>query len=75
MAVTVGAVLALVAAAVVYRFLPHELADEASLHGPLEAMEEMAELGIAGVPPLFADAVDDEAAQADQDRFDELNQR
>jgi Na+/melibiose symporter-like transporter len=63
-AVTVGSVLALVAAFTVYRYLPKQLPGDASLHGPLESMEEMAELGVAGVPPVFADAVDDEHADA-----------
>ena len=49
-----GAVLAAVAAVVTYRCLPHRLVP----HGgptPIEALEETAELGIAGVPPLVAD--------------------
>ena len=25
------------------------------MHGPVESMEDMAELGLAGVPPLFPD--------------------
>jgi hypothetical protein len=25
------------------------------MHGPVEAMEDVAQLGIAGVPPIFAD--------------------
>jgi hypothetical protein len=27
------------------------------MHGPLEALEEAAELGLAGVPPAFSDGV------------------
>jgi hypothetical protein len=64
LAVTVGSLLALVAAVTVYRYLPKQLAGDAALHGPLESMEEMAELGVAGVPPVFADAVDDEHIDA-----------
>jgi Na+/melibiose symporter-like transporter len=55
LAVIVGAVLSTIAAVIVWRFLPHSLAPESALHGPVEAMEEAAELGIAGVPPAFAD--------------------
>jgi hypothetical protein len=73
LAVVAGALLALIAAVTVYRYLPHHLAGDASLHGPVESMEEMAELGIAGVPPVFADAVDDEAAAADRASDDEIH--
>jgi DHA2 family multidrug resistance protein-like MFS transporter len=55
LAVTVGGVLAVIAAFIVYRCLPRNLASEGSLHGPVEAVEDVAELGLAGVPPLFAD--------------------
>jgi hypothetical protein len=39
----------------VYRKLPHNLERSGAVHGPVEALEEAAELGIAGVPPLFGD--------------------
>ena len=55
LAVTAGAILALIAAVIVVRYLPHHLAAETSLHGPVEAMEDTAELGLAGVLPAFAD--------------------
>jgi EmrB/QacA subfamily drug resistance transporter len=55
LAVTVGAGLSFLAAAIVFRFLPRSLAPEGALHGPLESIEDAAELGIGGVPPLFAD--------------------
>ncbi len=55
LAVYVGAVLAFSAAALVYRFLPHSLAAEGALHGPLESIEDAAELGLGGTPPVFAD--------------------
>jgi EmrB/QacA subfamily drug resistance transporter len=71
LAVTVGSILAMIAAVAVYRFLPRDLADEASLHGPVESMEDAAELGIGGMMPVFPDAVDDEAADADQAAFDD----
>ena len=54
-AVTAGSVLALGAAFLVLRFLPRQLAHEGAMHGAGEAMEEAAELGIAGIPPVFAD--------------------
>jgi EmrB/QacA subfamily drug resistance transporter len=53
-AVTVGAVLAAVASVVVYRYLPRVLAPEGALHGPVESLETVAELGLGGVPPEVA---------------------
>jgi EmrB/QacA subfamily drug resistance transporter len=50
-----GAVLAVLAAVVTYRYLPHRLVSHGGPMGPGEAIEEMAELGIAGVPPVVAD--------------------
>jgi len=50
-----GAVLAAAAAVVTYRYLPHQLVPHGGLRGPTEAIEEAAELGIAGVPPIVAD--------------------
>ncbi len=55
-AVVAGALLALISAVTVLRNLPHELQQHGALHGPVEAMEDAAELGIAGIPPVFADA-------------------
>ena len=59
LAVTVGAILALISAGIVYRYLPHSMVAEGAMRGPIESVEDAAELGIAGVPPLFADALDD----------------
>jgi EmrB/QacA subfamily drug resistance transporter len=56
-AVTTGAVLAFTAAVIVARFLPRVLAHEGAMHGAGEALEDAATLGIAGVPPVFADQV------------------
>jgi Na+/melibiose symporter-like transporter len=55
LAVTVGAVLAAVASVIVLRYLPRVLAPEGALHGPLESAEDVAELGLGGVPPIFSD--------------------
>jgi MFS transporter, DHA2 family, multidrug resistance protein len=55
-AVTIGAVLTALAAAVVYRYLPHQAVHET----PLEAAEVAAEVGLGGVPPTFDDESDDE---------------
>jgi Na+/melibiose symporter-like transporter len=52
-AVTVGAALAVLAAVVVYRFLPHQATHETAL----ESGEHMAELGLAGTPPVFGSDV------------------
>jgi Na+/melibiose symporter-like transporter len=57
LAVIVGATLAALSAGIVYRYLPHSLAPTGSMHGPLEAFEEAAELGLGGVPPVFSDEV------------------
>ncbi len=54
-AVTAGSLLALGAAFLVWRYLPRQLSHDGPMHGGLEAMEDAAELGIAGVPPVFAD--------------------
>src|SRR5207248_696095 len=40
LAVLVGSALSFSAAAIVYRYLPHSLAPEGAMHGPLEAFEE-----------------------------------
>ena len=55
LAVTAGAVLAAIAAVIVLRYLPHTLTPEGALSGPVEAMENVAELGLAGVPPAFGE--------------------
>jgi EmrB/QacA subfamily drug resistance transporter len=55
LAVLIGAALAITAAVIVYRYLPHSLQPEGALHGPLESFEDSAELGLGGVPPVFAD--------------------
>jgi len=54
-AVLCGAALAIVAAFVTNRFLPSVLGTGAAHPGPVEALEETVELGLAGVPPAFAD--------------------
>jgi EmrB/QacA subfamily drug resistance transporter len=54
-----GAVLAASAALLVLRFLPRQIAQHGAMRGPLEAAEDTAELGLAGVPPIFADTVDE----------------
>ena len=38
-----------------YRFFPHVVAHEGAMAGPREAMEDAAELGLGGIPPVFAD--------------------
>ena len=52
---TVGAVLALISAAIVFRCLPHSLTPTGAMRGPVESLEDMAELGLGGVPPAFGD--------------------
>jgi hypothetical protein len=55
LAVFTGALLAASAAVIVYRYLPSQIAQHGAVRGPLESMEDVAELGLAGVPPVFAD--------------------
>jgi Na+/melibiose symporter-like transporter len=50
-----GVVLAVIAAVVTTRLLPRTLAAEGAMHSSVESLEEIAELGLGGVSPLFAD--------------------
>jgi Na+/melibiose symporter-like transporter len=54
-AVLIGATLAVLSAGIVFRYLPHSLVPEGALHSALDSMEEAAELGLGGTPPIFAD--------------------
>ncbi len=56
LAVTVGALLALVSSVIVYRYLPRSLTATGAMHGPIESLEDAAELGLGGTPPIFADS-------------------
>ncbi len=55
LAVVVGAILALISSAIVFRYLPRSLTHVGAMRGPAESLEDMAELGLAGVPPIFGD--------------------
>lgn len=55
-AVTVGSALALIAAVLVVRYLPRQITHDGAMHDGLSAMEDVAELGLGGVPPIFADS-------------------
>jgi Na+/melibiose symporter-like transporter len=61
LAALIGGVISLLAAVAVLRYLPRHLEPRGAMRGPLEAAENMAELGIGGAPPLFADTADDQA--------------
>ncbi len=50
-----GVVLTLLAAFLTNRFLPRVVVPEGAMHSPLDAIENTAELGLGGVPPVFAD--------------------
>jgi hypothetical protein len=39
----------------VLRFLPHHIDQHGAERTPVEALEDVAELGLAGVPPVYAD--------------------
>ena len=69
---TVGAVLAAIASVVVYRYLPRVLAPEGALHGPVESLENVAELGLGGVPPEVAET---ESESESENKSDELAER
>jgi EmrB/QacA subfamily drug resistance transporter len=58
LAVTGGAVLSAAAAAAVFRWLPRQAAHGTALVGAVEAMENTAELGIAGIEPAFTESRD-----------------
>jgi len=60
LAVTVGAGLSVAAGFVVLRYLPRTVSHEGAMHGAVESIEDMAELGLAGVPPVFAEHYSDE---------------
>jgi hypothetical protein len=62
LAVTVGAILAAVAAAIVLKFLPRDVGDEGAMHGAAESIEEAAELGLGGTPPIFPDEAPGDAS-------------
>ncbi|MGO9874941.1 MAG: DHA2 family efflux MFS transporter permease subunit [Acidimicrobiia bacterium] len=62
LAAIAGACLALIAAVFVMRYLPHSLVPEGAARGPLEAVEDMADVGIPGAMPVFADAANSERA-------------
>jgi hypothetical protein len=44
------------------RFLPRDVGDEGAMHGAVESMEEAAELGLGGTPPIFPDETPGEAS-------------
>ncbi len=50
-----GAALAACAAFLVFRFLPHHIAQHGALESATSSAEDVAELALAGVPPVFAD--------------------
>jgi hypothetical protein len=58
-------VLAVVAALLVLRYLPRQIAQHGAVRGPVEAAEDMAELGLAGIPPVFADTPNGDRAPVD----------
>ncbi len=55
LAVTIGAALAIVSGCIVLRYLPKKLAHQGAMKDATSSMEDAAELGLGGVPPIFAD--------------------
>jgi hypothetical protein len=56
-----GVGLAVIAAVLTTRFLPRTLPTEGAMHSPVGALEDVLELGIGGMSPLF----DDDPRRAD----------
>jgi Na+/melibiose symporter-like transporter len=54
-----GAVLAACAALMVLRFLPRHIAQHGAMRSSAASAEDVAELALAGVPPVFADSLSD----------------
>jgi hypothetical protein len=54
-AAVIGALLTASAALMVWRFLPRQIDQHGAARGPIDAAENAAELGLGGVPPIFAD--------------------
>lgn len=52
-AVTVGAVLSWIAAVLVIRYLPKRFAHQGAMRDAASAVEEVAELGVGGIEPIF----------------------
>jgi MFS transporter, DHA2 family, multidrug resistance protein len=67
LAVVVGAILAVISAVIVYRKLPHSLVPSGAMHGTTEALEEVAAMGLGGVPPVFGDVENDEERERGHD--------
>jgi EmrB/QacA subfamily drug resistance transporter len=59
-----GAFLATCAALLVLRFLPRRIEQHGALESPLAAAEDVAELALAGIPPVFADTHGADATEA-----------
>jgi EmrB/QacA subfamily drug resistance transporter len=62
-----GALLALFAGFIVLKYLPHSLVPEGAARGPVESMEDMAEFGIAGGMPVFADTTSGHSNESSAD--------
>jgi EmrB/QacA subfamily drug resistance transporter len=83
LAVTIGAILSVIAAVIVVRYLPKRLSHQSGEHGvtvddvtaeEIDAIETTAELGLAGVPPVTPDDVfpgDDDRDATGDDLVDE----
>jgi hypothetical protein len=67
-----GAVLAACASLLVLRFLPRQIAQHGATRGSLDAAEDMAQLGMAGIPPAFADRADADRADEEATRPDAI---
>jgi hypothetical protein len=50
-----GSVLCACAALAVLKFMPHQIEQHGAMHDAVSAAEDMAELGLGGAMPVFAD--------------------
>ncbi len=70
LAVTVGAIMAIIAAGCVLRWLPRQLAHQGEGETATEALEVTAELGLAGGYPITAEELDHDSDELDRDHHD-----
>jgi hypothetical protein len=55
---------------IVLKYLPHSLVPEGAVRGPVESAEDMAEFGIAGGMPVFADSTSGHGNESSANRPD-----
>jgi EmrB/QacA subfamily drug resistance transporter len=61
-----GAILAFCAGLIVLRYLPHSLVPEGAMRNSVSSAEDMAEFGVSGGMPVFADSTNGEASSLEE---------